>query len=156
MHETNEYMQQGDSLSRLIAESSVITDVRSLLGGLNGQWESKEESPMELRLRDIIPRDELERAVARLVDEVLDRTITFSVVDMTGYEPREVAGNHRAVSGRQGYECPECGNIFESKAALGGHRYWKHAVSKHSDKTPEELKEESSKRAHEYQESLKK
>jgi len=75
-----------------------------------------------MKLRDLIPADDIEATVRQIVDALLDPDIRVTI-----------EGEAIATFDHKEYVCPECGQTgFATGAALGGHRYHKHGVTKQS------------------------
>lgn len=102
---------------------------------------------MEITLRNLVNEQEVRAIIEEAVDAILDRSISFAVLPSEGDALAiDAAFDNRLIAAKnvEMFECEVCGQTgFASKAALGGHKYWKHGVAKDSKSTPEELKDES-------------
>lgn len=73
-----------------------------------------------MKLRDLIPAEDIEATVRQIVDALLDQDIKVTI-----------EGEAIATFDHRTYVCPECGDTgFATGAGLAGHRYHKHGVTK--------------------------
>jgi len=70
-----------------------------------------------MKLRDLIPAEDVESAVRQVVDALLDQDIKVTI-----------EGEAIATFDHKEYVCPECGETFTTGGAYGGHRFHKHGV----------------------------
>lgn len=88
-----------------------------------------------IRLRDIVPEEEVQAAVVAVMNALLDQPITITL---------GAKGIEGKLEHRREYTCPECGEAFASPSGLAGHRFHKHGVRLKGGKIVEELGEEDS------------